>query len=287
MNRKIKGQEATEFVLIVVLVFFAALLTTTLFGNKIASFFMTDSSVVKSAKSTPSLVSSADLPKYTPDYETKAASDATLTKIGGYDVIENSDGSLSFQVGGQNVNLSADVVNLQNTVFQTTGSSGAGDLIKEIGYMINKYKADYPGSNVPVEIAFGQGDRGYSDDKLSISYTGSASVNTISLKVGNNLVVLQKDQTCEVIATSCNYQGNYRIEGTINSSNIFNGNVTSSGINYNPHGTYTAQIDNSGIINFNKGVYYQTDNYNIKNGYPSVLYNWNINFNNPSNGFKI
>lgn len=218
MNKnKIRGQEAVEFVLIAVLVFLAALFTIFLFGQKISNFFTTDSAVTQTSKLNPNLISSSNNQNYIPDYQTKAdpsvndpgyvAPNTTSNTTSSVDPTQtasdiklNSDGSVSLTVNGQNVNLTASVMSNLNTVFETVGSSGATtEVQKAIQKLIEQHKAEYPNSDVPVEMVFGKGDR---SDTTNVStngnYSGAISgMNEVTLMVGTHAIVIQKDQTLE------------------------------------------------------------------------------------------
>jgi Flp pilus assembly pilin Flp len=275
-KRKKDGQEAVEFTLLAVLIFMAGVFVVSLLGNKLASFFKTDSSVAKTANATTEVLSAANPVKYSEGFTTTMP--VATVKLGGYDVTENADGSVSFNVNGQDVTLSKDMLDLQNTVLQTTGTSGAETLVKEVAYMINKYQSAYSGSSVPVQISYGTGKRASG----STSYSGEAVVNTTSIKVGNNLVVLQYDQTC---TGQCTFDGLYRMEGQISSNNTFSAKVTSTNIDYNPYGTYSSKVSvsDTGAIDFTNGKYLQSDSYNGTNG---MSYNWNLNFDDTTKSYS-
>lgn len=292
MKRRNYGQEATEFVLICILVFFSALLVMFMFGGKISKFFTEQSSAVLASKGTSTKISTTSQPKYSeaiesytgPTQTTSTSGNAlpppsgTTISLGGQQVTENADGSLSFVASGQNVTISAQMVDLANSVFQTTGSSGASDLIKEIAYMIQKYQAEYPGGNVPLEISYGTGNR-YAGTG---SYSGSASVNTINLSVGNHLVIIQKDQSCTPPPGQyCAFTGQYRIEGNI-SNGSFTGNTTSTANTPNhPTGTVTSTVDLTNGVKITKATFNQKDDFG------SRTYNWDFDFTKTANQFNI
>lgn len=291
----LNGQEATEFVLISILVFFSALAVVFLFGNKLANFFNSESSVARSAKKT---TVSANNPKYDniidpytgPTVSASSSTEATATTggattspvttttIGGQQVTQNTDGSYTFAAQGQNVTITSDMANFANSVMETTGSSGIQDLVKEVAYMVNATKSDYPASSVPVEVLFGSGNRYYT----GLSYSGNATslANSYTVKVGNKIVVVQKDQSYTGNGT---FTGQYRIEGTIGANNTFNGKVTSVNTPYNPSGTYTATIDKTKGFALKDGYYLQKDELN-KNLVAD--YYWDLEFNS-NNSFKL
>jgi hypothetical protein len=279
-KRNCNGQEAVEFILIAALVFFAALFAMFVFGNKLASFFQNDSAVAKTAGLNASVVDSSTPSQYDAEYITSAPAASTplyappTINIGGYDVLENADGSLSFDAAGQVITIPQEIVALQETVMETTGSSSWLDLVKEVGYMVEKHKAEYPDSDVPVEILFGTGDRSASISGQTAQYFGSATANTTTIKVGNDLVIIQNDQDCSVTNTFCLFEGKFRIEGSLDASNNFTGNVTSKLKDYsyvNTSGTLKGKVDlSNGGFNINNGIYNQYDSYNNAN----ITFDW-------------
>ncbi|MEW5821730.1 MAG: hypothetical protein AB1782_16165 [Cyanobacteriota bacterium] len=299
-----KGQEAIEFILITTLVFFGSLMVVLVFGNKIANFFTNDSSAIKAANASPTIISASNPVKYTPDYTTTdntktsyqtaaeeasaaaaaAAASAQKTSSGGTPYTINTDGSVSFSVAGQNVLLSSDIVQLQDIVMETSGSEGATSLVDEIAYMINKYKAQYPNGNVPVDISFGTGNRVSATGNSA--YLGNTSANSVSLKVGDQFVIIQNDQICNSKNTysenTCSFQGTYRMEGTIGSDNsIKTSNVNATTIYEN---NYTGSFNGSAISSNGLTV---SGDYYLQYGYQNVQYKWDIKFDNPDYSFVI
>lgn len=305
------GQEAIEVVLISILVFFSAISVVMVLGNKLATLFNGDSATSglfkqitvaqipvdnnysttttnnninnTSTTSTTNDMTTTNDTTTTSDTTTTDENTSTTTILGGQVVTVNDDGSLSFTVQGQNVNLSPQMIDLTNSVFETVGSSGMPDLIKEIAYMIEAHKDEYPNTEVPVEISFGTGTRtGVTETS---TYQGKAIVNTTAVKVGKDLVVIQKDQSCTFTSangSNCSYTGQYRIEGSIGTKNLFTGNVTSSSsVTGSPYGEYKATVDSTNGLNFktdiNNDIYY---NQHYTNSTTTNWYDWNINFNN-------
>lgn len=302
MIRRLRGQEAIEFILIAVLVFFAALFVMITLGNNLAAFFKTDSSVAKSANKDVNLISLTDPVKYTPDFETHAENDPLQTSspalsdisydnidISNYNTIINSDGSITVDIDGQAITLPKEVIALQDTALQTTGSSGANSLIKEIAYMIETYKSEYP-AGVPVELAFGVGDR-RSNDAV---FNGTAEVNTVAIKVGDKVVIIQKDQKCSwassgvpqggCCATHENATGTYRIEGNVAADGTFTGDVTSESSS-SVTGKY------SGKLNTSNGFVFEDTSFKadpIANyGSYSTNFTWDIKFDQSTKKFSL
>lgn len=205
--------------------------------------------------------------------------------VNGIEVTYYDSNAASFSVNGQDVVLSSDMVALQNTMMQTSGSSGLTDLVKEIQYMIETHELEYPPGNVPVEVTYGSGNRMCTDPTWS-DYLGTAAVNMTQVTVGDHVVILNHDQTCDNTTggpSMCNYMGDYRIEGNISGSS-FTGDVTSKNTPYSDvRGDYTATVDSSGGLQLKDSLFTQT--YGL--GTETATYNWNIDFTSNNNQFSI
>lgn len=275
--RRVQGQNLIEFLIIVAVVAVGGIFALTMLGGNINEMFAKSTekqanfdpfdaknqTTEESTSTTPSSSTNPTEPE--PEY-TVVSSEV----VDGYNVDRNSDGSVSLSVGSQTVNISAEMLELNDTVFETSGASG-GTLISAIAYMIEQNESEYPESEVPVQISYGQGVRdSFGHNVIDATYEGSASANTVAVSVGDNVVIYQKDQSCE---GSCSYSGIYRIEGTIAPNKSFSTNKVTTTINGVDHtGTYSADTttDASGATSFN-GIF------NFDTG---VQYNWNIDFDN-------
>ncbi|MEW5820878.1 MAG: hypothetical protein AB1782_11865 [Cyanobacteriota bacterium] len=303
-----KGQEAVEFILITMLVFFGAFFVVLAFGNKMANFFTNDSSVAKSTSRTTNVISANTPLNYSPNYTTNDTNDnnkllydkyqqelaskqiLSTSNIAGYDVAMNADGSATLIVGSQQLNLSKELIELQDIVMETSGSEGIQDLVKEAAYLVEKYASQYPEGSVPIEISFGTGSR----NSVDAAFVGKAEVNTVAVKVGSNLVIIQKDQKCSYSSnwnptgpcctTHENASGVYRLEGSIDENNIFNAKVTSETIS-NVSGTYVAPIDTTNGIVLQDGKF-KAENIE-KYGNYSPDFKWQIDFDKPGSTFKL
>lgn len=269
----IKGQEAIEFILITALVFFGAFFSVMIFGDKLAVFFGNNSQVNKVVSNTPAVVSSSNSPRYEADFETKVEEEVINKAVGNYDLQFNEQGDVMFEAAGQDVMLTADVVESLNTVFETSGANGLGEILEDISYIIEKHKADYPDADVPFDIVFGSGKR--QSDTGQTVYEGEATVNTIAIRAGNDLVVFQKDQKCStsLYTNGCSFQGQYRIEGSIDENNQFSGTVTSN-LDAIGDGIYQANFTGS---TFTNGKY----NFYSPEHHDNFYTNWDFNFNMP------
>lgn len=238
------GQEATEFVLISILVFFSALMVVFIFGGKITDFFTKNSSAVKVTQSNLKTVDPNVDKKYnTPSDPYDGPTHTTLSNKNDYsnlNVTMNDDGSASVVAGGQTVTLSSEIQNLADQISsssaQTTGSSGKLEVMSEIAKMIETYKSDYPEEKVPVQLSFASSQVKYTvlddnedeDDKkrtTEATLEGQAAASTVTVMVGNHIVILQNDK-CETDDLTCkNFQTSRRIEGTFSDDGELSGTV--------------------------------------------------------------
>ena len=270
------GQEAVEFVILASLIFIASLAIIFVFKDKIASFFNNNGSITSSSNSKSAIISANKEPSY-------KLTTGTPIKISGYEVIINDDGSASFNVNGQKVNVPAEAVNLSNIVFQTTGSSGLEYLVKEIAYMIEKNQSNYPSGNVPIEIYYGQGTR-TETDMSGFAYFGNAIANSFSIKSGDTFIAYQKDQTQSCDGT-CMTQGIYRLEGTTTGNNM-SGKVTAqieSGYSKSLSSDFKGTIDNTSGLKINGDM----ANCIADNTKTDWTYNWEMKFNNQAQKFSL
>lgn len=121
-----RGQEATEFVLIAVLVFFASLITVMIFGKQLVGFFTEKSSAVKVAQGNPSnnLINK----NYNNEYTYMGAIQQPIQTI------VNSDGTENLIVNGISIN---NIPSSTSQAIKTTGSSGVTDnLVKSLESLI-------------------------------------------------------------------------------------------------------------------------------------------------------
>ncbi|NTW45014.1 MAG: hypothetical protein HGB14_11440, partial [Anaerolineaceae bacterium] len=150
-------------------------------------------------------------------------------KLADREVEFHQDGSISFKVGNQELSVNKDALDYYNIAIETSGAAGIEDLISDIAYMIEKCQSKYPTGEMPkVELMFGTSDRISAQDDLP-SYQGKATVNSTTIKIGNDMLVIQKDQNCTASRKhNCYFQDEYKIEGSYDSTNNFVGNVSSN-----------------------------------------------------------
>lgn len=189
---KSKGQEIAEFAIITLVVAVVVIGSLFIFSDNIRVFFENNPAIEKARQPVPTFdlmepVSSADV--YTPP--------PGLTDI---EIVENTDGSIQFKYQGQDVVISNDLLANLDEVFMTSGASGVNnDVVEAIAYLINEHKAEYEPHEVPIKMGFGKGTRAqgesYKPNELQgQTYQGFAEANTVSIAVGNHLMVVQKDQ---------------------------------------------------------------------------------------------
>jgi Flp pilus assembly pilin Flp len=168
-------------------------------------------------------------------------------------VVYNPDGSVSFDVGDQHVDLEPEINHTMNEIMETVGTAGVDDLIEEIAYMISVHKDEYPGENVPLELQFGTSMR----YEPPFVWGGVAATNSsTSIKVGDHIIVLQKDHTAATyqpgVFPAEPADGIHRMEGNIapdntfmaiiESKDAFNGDQVSINLN-----NYTGSLEEIGI----------------------------------------
>lgn len=259
---KSKGQNFTELVIILALISIGGIFIFSVLGGNLTSIIGKstdqingfDPFGVKASGGTPSQVT------------------GTQT-IEGYQVNQHEDGSVSFKVDGQNVVISNELLNLHNTVLQTTGASSLSDLITEVGYMIKTHQIGDPPADVNVEITFGTSTR----ERNDAEYTGSAQANMTTIKIGNDVVILANDQTCDGSKCSDDKSGKFRIEGTIVGNNF----TTTSNVQYFDS-TVNDYVDSGDTFS---GTYDPVTNTFNDNKYtpkmlPDKAYDWTITLDN-------
>jgi Flp pilus assembly pilin Flp len=249
---KNKGQNILEFVIILALISVSGILVLILLGDNIKSIFQQSHTGYKAYKpfkwddksssitppSQNTVIASNPNPVITRSTDPAGLSTQT---INGIDVNFDQNGSAAFTIAGQNVNISASMINSLNNVFETNGTSGlTEDIIAAIQKLITDHQAEYPGSDVPVQIAFGNGER---QENNGATFEGNVTVNTVTLAVGNHAIVIQSDHTCTSPDPNviCDPKNVHKIEikgstGTVysNQSTLNENNV--SNITYNDDG---------------------------------------------------
>ena len=175
-----KAQEAVEFVLITVLVFFAGLMTVIIFGDKISAFFKGDSSSVKIADKTVSIINPSDNQKFVPDYETNVDIKDIAPICGENNCVINLG---EFQLTGVPENF--------NDYVEAVGASGGTDLIADLMRQLAAHLE-----------AEGKTDQSEAIKKLA-SFT-------------HNIAVVEKE--VEKIANECNYDDNCMDNAIINNT---------------------------------------------------------------------
>ena len=269
------GQEAVEFVILSTLIAIALLVTIFSFKDKLVEFFNNSPAKQNVSSSESNILSPSSELRYKPNTDSSIKS----VNVAGYNVITNADGSITFNVNNQKINISAEAVSLQSSVIQTSGSSGIETLVKEVAYMVNKYASEYPGEPVPLNISYGITNKYCTDDRVT-TYKGTAEANITQIMVGNNFVMIQKDQSCSSIPGGCvlGTDNIYRMEGTLSGNDTFK-NVSCTSYNGETFtGTYNGSVNDNNIFSGKLSVSYQgiPHNYDLK-----------LDFSNPDNSFVL
>lgn len=276
------GQEATEFVLISILVFFSALLVVFIFGGKIANFFTNSSSAVKVTQNGSRAVDPTTGQKYEIQIDPYSGSkttagtssvnlpgDSTGQDYGNLNVTQNADGSLTLDAAGQKVIVSPEIQSLADQIFQssptqTTATTGRTEVLKAISSLIEKHKSEYPEGQVPVSVTYGQASISYQDVEIKDSdgdteetdpnVNGVAAASSVTVQVGNHIIIIQNDQ-CSVNDSVCQkYYPNQtrRFDGTVSADQKTLGGkmIVSNNSNQNEELTFNSNITiNNGILN--------------------------------------
>lgn len=223
--RQYFGQNMMEFAIILGLVVVCGIAAFALLGDNIVAMFSASNASVEdfdpfNVKVTGGNANNANNPTPTPPPGPGPVDLEETKDVGGTTVHIFSDGSAQLAFSDSTVTLSSDIVEGLNEVFETSGSNGIKTyVVQAIESMIQDHKAEHP-EGVPLEMAFGDGNRTEpdqgdescilffcsSDDahvsgktKLVTLEDGSTvevpNSNTITLKVGDHLKIIQKDQS--------------------------------------------------------------------------------------------
>lgn len=239
-----KGQEAVEFIVITALVFFGALFTIFVFGDKIASFFTSDSATAKASTNTIAAIDPEAETQFKTDYETSIENEEIV--IGGYNATINSDGTVSFVVDNQPITLSRELFVLANDVLKTSGAEGMNDFLREAIILVTTAK-DLKGESAPIELIYGDLSESLADSPVA-QYYGSVGQPSYAIKCGSHVTVIQKDTNC--IGSTCTYDNFFKIVGQVDGNNTFNGTVLNS--NQQTLGTITSDAEfSNGLCLYN------------------------------------
>lgn len=218
--------------------------------------------------------------------------------ISGMNVKVYQDGSLSFSLDNNKVTIPKKVVDLANTVAETTGSIGGEILVKEIADMIQNSNDEFSYSTTPIEVYFGSGTRAASKGS-NASYSGQ----TQTVIVGDSFSITQNDQ--QLANNNANqpqdslYQGIYKINGTIKQNGTIQATVkkfdeiaTNQDVQIiDLTGKFIGKLKKSkNALNINGATYNQQailKNLKGKVSNDNVQYKWVLSFNNPDYQFKL
>lgn len=268
MKRFFKGQEAIEFILITALVFFGALFAVILLGDKLSAFFSSGSSLHQTNARKPATITTSDNQKYNPDFEVEAEEPPLSTDtVGDYPAIVDANGNMKVDFDGKQMTLTSDVLADLNTVFETSGSDGATQVMEVLSEMVDQH-CDSSQPNCGIQMLFGNGTR--TSNVSGTVFQGSASVNSVGLKVNDQVIIIQNDQDISNAQYSP-FGGVFTIKGRIDpSTNELVGTVSSVS-QAKVSGDFRGVYSNTGI----------TDGYftsNISSRHQTVTFDWDINF---------
>lgn len=269
-----KAQNLIEFIIIIILIAIGAILALTVLGGNVHSLFSTSNTEVKKYKPFDWENSSNSTPRVV------SVSTVTNTEVTYY-----SDGSATFNVEGQQIHLKKDIIDNMNIVFNTVGAEGVSDwVVSAIQEIIEKNKSKYEPDDVPLQMYFGTGKRQSETPNYESIAKGEAQLNTIGISVGNDFVIIQKDQTCTGQQCSLT-EGTYKINGTINSSNntIDSTSVTGELVGgTSQQGTFTNATFTDDVTN-DKLIFSGT----YTESYHNYDSSWEIDFSKSTDNFKI
>jgi Flp pilus assembly pilin Flp len=215
MFRTKKGQNIIEFIIILALIAVAGIAVFSLLGNNIQEMFSKSKMKTEAYKPFefgPPVSQNVSSPISNPSDPVNKLEQGTYN-INGLDVTVADDGTTSFNVAGQDVVLSANIMSKVETVMESTGSAGTEMIVAMVQKMIEDHKDEYSG-DVPMEMMFGKGVRTETD---SYAY-GSADINLVTLKVGDDFIIFQKDQEHMIPGQGGMTPGDYYIQGKVGDS---------------------------------------------------------------------
>lgn len=234
-----KGQSLVEFIIIVAVIAIGGIMVLTLLGGNINEMF--SSSVAKTADFKPFGTETVGSPADDKNVSDPGTATIPITttisslSIDGVDIKLKGNGSASLTFDSQKVEIPSAAMDNLSDMFMATGTSGGGlttEVVQAISSLIAAHKDEYPDSDVPIKMVFGDGVRDQSDyNNDGGHYEGDATSNSVTLSVGDHLILIQKDQTFggEVIDNG----DIHVIDGTIkdlygNGDRQFEGKITST-----------------------------------------------------------
>lgn len=220
--KTIKGQSLLEFAVILSVIVVFAVGALTILGGNVKDTYNNTKTKYEGFK--PFDYMTGDASRATGSSGEKVPDSLDITDV---NISSNDDGSVTMNVANQNITLPTSVLDNMNTVFETSGSDGMNDhVVSAIKQLVMEHKDDYPG-DVPLDIKFGASQRNITGATSSISYSGVAEFNQVTLSVDDHYVILVKDQNIdgkEVIDDD--ERGIYKIDGRNNEVEGFRGTVS-------------------------------------------------------------
>lgn len=224
---KNKGQNLIEFIIIIALVIIGSIFALTMLGGNVTEILGKTNNAMFEYKpfGEPSNNSTTKpTTKITPSI-------AASKNIDGIDINFLTDGTASFNIKGQDITLSSDILSNINTTFEAVGTEGINtEIIKVFETLIEEHSEEFAPNDVPLTIAFGKGKR-ETDVPASASmvstqfFEANSDHNVVAMSVGSHHIIIQQDQYCNSAMLSCNNAQ------TINFNNTNSGLVRSNNDN--------------------------------------------------------
>lgn len=188
-----KGQNLIEFLILLTLVVVSLIFGLTLLGSNVNKLFSKTNEHVSKYSPFGNPVEAA----IKANKETEINESVKQSVINGIPVNYNEDGSASFEIEGQKINLSSTDIELLNDVFNTVGGDAITEqVIAAYQTLIDAHSSN--GEEVPIELNFGKVSRQeYPSNDSANTYLPVNDHNVVSFSVGEHQVMLQKDQDCK------------------------------------------------------------------------------------------
>ncbi|MEW5818918.1 MAG: hypothetical protein AB1782_01890 [Cyanobacteriota bacterium] len=205
-----KGQNLTEFLIILGLVSLVGILVFSSLGSNIVTMFTKSNTEVENFD--PFNVKNNPLGNI--NGPTGSATPVGTRNVNGTDVTEYDDGSVSFNYGGQDINLTPAMMSNLNEVFETSGADGmTTQVMAALQRLIDQHDAEFEPADVPINMVFGTSQRDNKQDPTEVA-GGSASVNIVAISAGDHVVMITNDH--DSVSTNTPREGAYEFDVMLN-----------------------------------------------------------------------
>jgi Flp pilus assembly pilin Flp len=204
-----KGQNLTEFLIIIGLVSLVGILVFSTLGSNIVTMFNKSNNEVENFD--PFNVKNNPLGNINgPSSSTPSGT----SDVNGVTVTEYTDGSVSFNYGDQDINLTPSMMTSLNEVFETSGADGmTTQVMAAVQRLIDEHAADFEPADVPINMVFGTSSRENDHDSSEVA-GGSASVNIVAISAGDHVVMITNDH--DAVSTDTPREGAYEFDVILN-----------------------------------------------------------------------